>query len=114
MGRGVLSVQSIVPAGLAPSLAAASAAGDGDSFPNDGRTLLWIKNSGAGVTVTVATYASVGGYAVADQTCAVANTDTNGKFLGPFDPAVFNRPDGTVYVDYGAASTNITLGAFKM
>jgi hypothetical protein len=114
MARGILTVQNVVKAGLSPALAAASTYTDGDSFPNDGRTFLWIKNSSTSVTVTITTTVTTGGYAVADQTCAVASTDTNGKFLGPFDPNVFNDANGYVNIDYGTATTNITHGAFRL
>lgn len=114
MARGVLTVQNVLKSGLSPSLAAASAYTDGDSFANDGRTIIWLKNSSTSVTVTIPTTVTAGGYAVTDQTVAIASTDTNGKFVGPFDPNIFNTTDGLVYLDYGTASTNITVGAFRV
>lgn len=61
--------------------------------PNDGRTFLHVKKTGAGAcTVTVVTPATVaGGLGVADATFSVAAT-TGDRMIGPFDPSVFNDP----------------------
>lgn len=72
---------------------------------NDGRVLLEVVSSDAGAqTVTVETPGVVNGLAIADQVVSVAAGAT--KYLGPFPPAVYNQPDGTVNVN---PSVNTTL-----
>lgn len=106
-----LTVQQIAVTGITPSFA--SAAVGGDQFLNNGKCFLEVKNgSGGDITVTIATQATTGGYAVADQTVTVAAT-TGDKMIGPFPPDLFNDSSGYVQVTYSGV-TSLTVGAFRL
>lgn len=112
MARAVLSVQKVVPSGLAPVYSAGNQV-DGHEFANDGNVLLHVKNTGGGAcTVTVQTPAIVGGMAVADAVVAVPAT-TGDRMIGPFNTTIFNQAGGLVYVDLSTA-TGVTLAAIKV
>lgn len=112
MARAVLTVQKILPSGLAPSYAAGNLA-DGHEFANDGNVFLHVKNTGGGAcTVTVQTPTTFGGMALADASVSVPAT-TGDRMIGPFDPAYFNQAGGLVYVDLSTA-TGVTLAAIKL
>lgn len=72
-----------------PAGTVANVAGGGNSFPNDGRTMLQIINStAAATTVTVDITKTIGGAPVTDPVVNVGNTIHN-EWLGPFDPAIY-------------------------
>ncbi|MFE3197168.1 hypothetical protein [Embleya sp. NPDC059237] len=107
MARADLTVQAVSRAGLTPAFTAAVV--DGHMFPNDGRTLLRVKNSDAAAkTVTFAIPATVDGQAVtARQVTIPANTGD--VVIGPW-PAAYNQASGKVWVDYSAV-TGVTVAA---
>lgn len=96
----------------------AGGAGTGYKFANDGRTYLYITNTGAGTpTVTIVTGRTVAGRAVEDQ--AIALTATAGVkdivHAGPFPKDVYDQPDGSndVYVYFsGSNETDVRIAAF--
>lgn len=109
MARSALTLQTIAKTGIVPSYASANV--DGNSFANDGNTVLHVKNgSGSSITVTIQTPGTVDDLAVAERTVTVANASE--KMIGPFPPGIYNQ-SGEVYVDYSAVTT-ITVGAFKI
>lgn len=64
--------------------------------PNNGRTLLHFRKTGAGdATITFTTPRTVAGLAVADPTVRVPAT-TGDVLVGPFPPDVFNDTDGVL------------------
>lgn len=99
-----LTVQKATLSGLAPTFAAADAAGD--TFANDGRTHLHVKNgSAAAVTVTVdsVTACSYG----FDHNAEVSVPAGGERIIGPFDQ---NRFGTTAAVSYSAV-TSVTVAA---
>ena len=87
---------------------------DGFAMMNDaaGRTFIMCKNdSGAPITLTVQTTATPDGQPVADRTYVV--NDGQRLLVGAFNPAVYNQPDSTIYIDFSAV-TGVSFGAFKL
>jgi len=106
----VLTVQDVIAAGITPSYAAASAAGD--SFPNDGRTVIHVKNGDTvahTVTIISATTCNQG-FQHNIQVTVNAGTD---KIIGPFAPKRFNNDQGQVSVTYDAV-TAVTVAALQI
>lgn len=104
-----LTVAACSVAGLDPTFVAA--AGGGDKFPNDGFTVLEVKNaSGGAITVTVASQAGVAdAYGTQKKDAAVSVAATTGhKRIGPFRPAEWNDADGNVNVTYSGV-TSLTV-----
>jgi len=89
----VLSVQNIINqgsrlGGLEPTFASAGTAGD--SFVNDGNTVLLVDNtSGADITLTVTAASDVNGRAV-DEVFTVGTASNGVSILGPFPRDMFN------------------------
>ena len=115
MARLPLTVQAVAVTGLSLAADAMGAANaDGFSVMNDGdkRTFFMCKNaSGAPITLTIQTYATRDGLAVAERTIAVAAGAR--VITGPFSAALYNRTDGLVYVDFSAV-TSVTFGAYRL
>ena len=86
---------------------------DGHFFYNDGRTILFFKDTAATPTVTIYTPGTVDGLAVTDRTVVLANHATEGKFIGPFPPSIYNYSDGSCRFIVSAEAT-CTCGAFRM
>lgn len=104
----VLAPNALAAIALAP---AACAAG-GDQVLNDGRTLLYFKNTDAGtVTVTIVTGGTVSGIALADVTFTLAQNAE--KLIGPFDRLLWNDANGYVQITYSAV-TGMTVAAIKI
>lgn len=109
MARVAISVQNIGRAGLEPAYTAAAA--DGNSFPNDGRTFLHVKNGATDVVVTTRITKVVDGQAVTNPTVTVPATEE--RMIGPFPPGLYNQSDDTVYVDYDDEA-NVTIAAIRL
>jgi hypothetical protein len=106
----VLAVQDVVSTGLNPTFG--SAAGGGDSFPNDGQTMFRVKNGSAGsinVTFDSARECSYGfdHNIVADVAAGADMT------FGPFPRMRFNDANERVVVSYSAV-TSVTVAAIRM
>lgn len=90
----------------------------GDSFTNDGRTFIHVKNGDAsGITVTVTAQRTSGAVedmgvlAKSDATGAVA---ANGDaFFGPFPVRAFNDGAGKAAIGYSAV-TSVTVAIIRM
>lgn len=94
-----LTVQKIVLGGLNP--APVAAAGGGDTFVNDGRTYLYVKNGGGGsinVTVDTTTNCNYG----FDHDAVVAVPAGGERLIGPFAPSRFGS---TCAVSYSGVTT---------
>lgn len=114
MPRVDFAVQQIQRAtGLTPAYTAAQAPGSGsNAFVNEGKTFIHIKNgSGASMTATFLTPATVANLAVADLVVTVGAGAE--KMVGPFEPGIFNQPDGKVHVDW-SLETSVTAGVFRV
>lgn len=103
----VLNVQEMSPSGLDPSFAAAEAGGD--TFANDGRTYLHVKNGSAGsLTVTVNAVKSCNfGF---DHDAAVSVPAGGERRIGPFQVGRFGS---TCEVSYSGV-TSLTVAAVKV
>jgi hypothetical protein len=76
-------------------IAGVAAAAGGDTFANDGQTLLNIFNGGGSpITLTVVTPATVEGLAVADRTYSIPASGR--RVIGPFRPSLYNDAGGVV------------------
>jgi len=113
MAETLLNVQTVGKAGTALSFANADTV-NGNKFPNDGRTYieLWNNGSTGSATVTIATGAVVGGYAVADQQISLSIGQI--KKAGPFDPAIFNNSNGDITMTItGTGAADVDIAVFK-
>lgn len=113
MARSALTVQGVTRSGLTPAFVAANS--DGNSFPNDGKTWIHLRNTNAAVTVTVQIPVTVDGQSVSGRTVVVGAT-TGEKVIGPFPVEKYNQfaaDAGSVYVNYSAI-TGLSVGAFAL
>lgn len=111
MARVAIAVQTITRTGLEPAYAAAAAAADGNSFPNDGRTFLAVVNGATDVEVTLKIARTIDGQAAVNPTVTVPATET--RMIGPFPPGIYNQTDGSVHVDCDDES-NVTIAAIRL
>lgn len=105
-----LTVQSVVLAGITPSLVAAAAGGD--EFVNSGKTLIYVKNGGGGsINVTVDSQAVCSqGY---DHDAVVAVPAGEERMIGPFSKDRFNDSDVKVQITYSGV-TSVTIAAIEV
>lgn len=111
MARSTRAVQETNRAGLAETFSAADNA-NGESIPNDGRTILHVKNTGGGAcTVSVAKsgISAIDGDAVAAKTASVPAT-TGDRLIGPFPIGIYGNP---LLVDY-STGTGVTAAAVRV
>lgn len=106
----VLTVQDVTVSGLTPAYAAASAGGD--TFVNNGRIMLHIKNGGASpITVTIVS-AKTCNFGFQHDITVTINASSE-KMIGPFPPERFNNDSGMVQVNYSAV-TSVTVAALEV
>jgi hypothetical protein len=108
----VLTVQSIVRAGLDPSYVAAT--GGGDQFLPGSDVFLHVKNGHTSAqTVTVVTPGTVlGDIAQADVAVSVPNADE--RIIGPFPASHFaDSTDGLADITYSGV-TALTIAAIRL
>lgn len=112
-----LSVQDLVRSGgMEASYAAANSGGD--VMPNDGKTVLHVKNgSGGNITVTAAaviTSKDLGGtYGPFTRASVAVQVDAGEeRFIGPFPKSTFNNSSGQVALTYSGV-TSLTVAALK-
>ena len=97
--------------GLAATYAAAGGSGDTISN-NSGKMILHVKNGSASpITVTITAVGTLQGFPVTNPTYTVANAGE--KFIGPFDPSIFNNTSGAVAVGY-SATTTVTVAVLQI
>lgn len=89
--------------GLTPGYIAASA--DGHYIPNDGKTLIRVKNTNAAARIVTANTPnnSGTGLAIADQPSTVPAT-TGDILIGPFPPQDFNDLQGRMFLSFSATA----------
>lgn len=109
----VLTAQSVVAAGTAPTYAAAAAGGDTCVAPA-GRSWVHVKNgSGGAITVTVVSQATPG-VGLATSSRAVSVPATTGERLIPIEDAAWvNATTGAISLTYSAV-TSLTVGVFTL
>lgn len=112
----VLTVQSIVRAGLTDAGGAAASAG-GDSFANNGKRFLRVINANGAATRTVTIASQLAAAAIpqgaAASNLAVVVPISGEKWIGPFDPASFNDANGRVVFTY-SSEADLTVAAYSL
>lgn len=112
-----LTVQNLATTGsLNPSYAAADVAGD--VMPNDGKTVLHVKNAGVGsINVTITAQVAsrdagpgYGTYTRADLVVAVPNGGE--RIIGPLPKIAFNNAQGQAAIAYSGV-TSVTVAALR-
>lgn len=105
-----MTTQALNLNGITPAFTAVTAS---DTFDNDGRTYLHVKNGSASsinVTVNAAVLCNHG----FDHDVVVAVPASAERIIGPLDPSRFNDPTtGLVGVTY-SATTTVTAAVFKL
>lgn len=105
-----LTTVALSRAGVPDSGGTAAGAG-GDTFVNDGVTMLLVKNgSGASINVTFAYGQTVDGQTVPGKVVAVGAGVTT--LIGPFPSNLFTDSNGNVAVSYSAV-TSVTVKPIK-
>lgn len=93
-------------------LGAAACAAGGDQMLNDGRTILYFKNTDVGtVTITAVTSSTVAGLAIADVAFTLIQNAE--RVIGPFEPRYWNDASGYVLLTYSAV-TALTVAAIRV
>lgn len=102
-----LTVQTTSLTGLNPAYVAASAGGD--TFANDSRTVLSVKNGGVGaITVTVDSVTACNhGF---DHDAAVSVPAAGERTIGPFEAGRFGFTTSVTY----SGVTSVTVAAIKV
>ena len=113
MARTLIPTNTVVRAGIAPALTAADHTNE-MYFVNDGRTFLYVLDTaGAVCNLVFITPGTVDALDIGDRTVQVAVHGTQGMFIGPFPPNIYNQADGTVHVDIDDQAS-VTLEAFRL
>ena len=105
----LLTVQNATIAGLAPSYGAVSSS---DTFPNDGRTVIYVKNGG-GSPDTVAIDSLEACNQGSDHDGGGSVTNGAEKVFGPFDMTRFNNSNGQVTVT-NSFTTSVTCAVLRL
>lgn len=103
----LLNVQKASLTGLAPSFSAASVGGD--TFVNDGKTVLHVKNGGASEITVMVNSQQPCNYGF-DHDLQVAVPASGERIIGPFRQDRFNDANGQVVVTY-SDTTSVTVAA---
>ncbi|HEY4721446.1 MAG TPA: hypothetical protein VII92_06340 [Anaerolineae bacterium] len=107
-----ITIQTLTDAGVVPTYAACTAGGD--TFANDGKTILHIKNghtSSQTVTFTSVVSDPPPGTAVANEVITVANASE--KMVKPVKQSGFNDASGLVAVTYSGV-VSLTIAAISI
>lgn len=115
MPRTAIAIQEIPFLGSGAISFAAADAVNGMLFPNDGKTVLLVKNGGASaITLTVVSVADEYGRS-GDIAPPVAAGEE--RIVGPLRPALFNQRSGAdagkVYVNF-SSGTSVTVAALRL
>ena len=105
----VLSVKTVLPNGIEPNFAPASVGGD--SFPNDGRTYLHVKNASvADINVTVDSFTPCNhGF---DHDLVISIPAGEERLIGTFATNRFNNEQSMVNVNY-SMSVDVSVAALR-
>ncbi|MED4261967.1 hypothetical protein [Priestia aryabhattai] len=106
----VLDVQAVLQSGIVPTFKAATSGGD--TFANDGKTYLHVKNSGTGaVTVTVDSFTPCSyGF---DHDIVISIPAGSERIIGTFPQNRFNNDSSMVSVSYSTVAS-VTVAAFRV
>lgn len=101
----LLAVQKMALTGVAPTFSAVSAS---DTFPNDGKTYIEVKNTSATPdTCTVVAQSTCNQGVLHDSITSVPIT-TGDKVIGPFEMSRFNNASGQCTVTH-STTANVTI-----
>jgi hypothetical protein len=106
-----LTVQTVAKTGTTPTYAAAAAAGD--TFANNGRTFLVVKNANVAATRTVTINSLVNCNQGFDHDVAVVVAISSEEWIGPFEPSRFNNSSGSVSATY-SSEADLTVAAISI
>lgn len=108
----ILTVNQVTRDGVLYAVVAAAAGGD--SFANDGRTLLAVYNAhgSAARTVSIDIQKAVDDQDPPSRTVTLTAGQT--KLIGPFPTGIYNDPNGLVQVSYSDSANSTYVGAFKL
>lgn len=114
MSNVLVTVQTVGKAGIAPTYQGSLSTSDVYRIPNNGRTIIHLKKSGAGsCNVVFKTPRQVGGLDVAEGAGVVPAT-TGDKMWSNLDPSLYNVP-GQNYLEITVSEvTGLTLAAFQV
>lgn len=93
MATEALTAQTATRVGAEANLQSITAAG-GFTFPNNGRTLLYVENDAGALALSFTIQQTVDGKAVAARVATV--TASENWFIGPFPTNIYNDSDGLV------------------
>lgn len=117
MARTALVVQNPRTTNGITGLTTVEVAGDAAAdvgFPNDGQTILLVRNGGAGAHVlTFDTPGTVEGQAIGNPSAPSLGAGLWGCY-GPFPRATFNQDDGMVYVSSDGTKTECKYVAIRV
>jgi hypothetical protein len=104
------AVADTVNGGVEPAFVAVA---NGDTFPNDGKTKLVVKNGNAGAcTVTINSVRPCSQGSDHDQS-GVVTASTGIRVFGPFDPGRYNDVNGNVTVSTYSVTATVTAACFR-
>ena len=108
-----LTPEAVLPTGLAASYTGSLSTENTYLVRNTGRTVLHVKKSGAGdCEVTIATPATLGGLAVAEQAVTVPAT-TGDRFIGPFPTHIYNDGNHDLNLTFDEV-TGLTIAVLEL
>jgi len=117
MAYTALTLLTALRTGITVADAAMTAAvAGGHSFTNDGDTVLLFLNTNAATrTITIQTFQTVDGLAVADMSIvlAIGNVTPTRVMTSRFPRTIYNQTDGTVLIDY-SATAGVSVAAVKI
>jgi hypothetical protein len=93
MATEALTAQTVTRSGAQVSLQSVTSA-DGFTFPNNGRTLLYVENDAGALVLSFTIQTTVDGKAVTAK--AVTVTASENWIVGPFPVNLYNDSDGLV------------------
>ena len=106
-----LAVQTVSLAGVTPAYVAGAEAGD--TFYNDGRTFLHVKNGNGAASRTVTINSLVNCSQGHDHDIAVVVPLSSEKMIGPFPTSRFNNSSNVASVTY-SDEADLTIAAIKL
>jgi hypothetical protein len=106
-----LTLQTISIAGVTPTYA--TAASGGDTFVNNGRTFLVVKNGHATLTRTITIDSLTNCNQGFDHNLTITAPAVSEIWIGPFEPSRFNNSSGAVSATY-STEANLTVAAITI
>lgn len=84
----------------------------GDTFLNDGKTILLVKNTGSNTTITVTPQKQINGLTITPVSkVATSAIDVE---IGPFDPSIFNTAAGAAVLTYSGGTATTTIAPVSL